>query len=115
MSELFDTAKPLKLKRRKVFPREKDVEKYFMWRIKKAGGGQWKWGSNGGTDRIVVIFGYHFFVELKAPDGRLRHNQKVVHKALRDHGAEVHVVVGHKGVDEFIGVLNRTIPGIKVK
>lgn len=105
----FTHGKPLYLKHRPVIPRESDVEKYFCWRVKQAGGGQWKWGSSGGTDRIVVIFGYHFFVELKALDGRVRRNQKRVHQELKAHGAEVFIVVGHKGVDKFMAALDKKL------
>ncbi len=107
--------KPGYLKHKKITPRERDVEKYLMWRIAKAGGKAYKWvspGVRGVPDRMVLIRGYVFFVELKrADEGRIRHHQKVIHKELEGHGFVVNIVYGHRGVDEFMEMIYLKVPG----
>lgn len=74
--------------------RESDIEKEFCRRVKKRGGMALKFISSvaGVPDRIVILGGDVFFVELKAPRGCLRKVQKSMIRKMRLAGAEVHVV-----------------------
>jgi len=60
--------------------RESDIEKLFVWAVEMAGGHAWKFTSpsnRGVCDRIVALpDGTVWFVELKAPRGRLSELQK---------------------------------------
>jgi len=86
--------------------RERDVESYFVKRVKEAGGLQRKFtspGHKGVPDRIVVYFGTVFFVELKAPGEFLRDYQAREHEKLFAAGCNVFVIDSKEGVDYFIG------------
>lgn len=57
---------------------EKEIEKYLVKKVKEHGGITYKFTSptNAGVpDRLVVAQGCVFFVELKAPNGRLSARQ----------------------------------------
>lgn len=85
--------------------RERDVEAYFVKRVKEAGGLQRKFvspGRKGVPDRIAVLGGLVYFVELKAPGKLLRDDQVREHVKLRKAGCEVWVVDRPAGVDHFI-------------
>lgn len=56
----------------------------------------------GVPDRIVIGNGRVVFVELKAPGKKPRPLQLVIHKKMREHGAEVIVIDTKQGVDAFI-------------
>ena len=59
---------------------EKEIEKYFVWKVERAGGITYKFKSptqRGVSDRIACMpDGSTWFVELKAPKGRLSELQK---------------------------------------
>jgi hypothetical protein len=65
--------------------RESEIENYFMWTVERAGGTTYKFKSptqRGVSDRIACMpDGSTWFVELKAPKGRLSELQK----RFRDH------------------------------
>jgi hypothetical protein len=64
-----------------------------------------KWVSPGRAnvpDRIVIVRGVVYFVEVKTVDGELSSGQKREATALIEAGARVHCVYGHGGVDKFI-------------
>ena len=85
--------------------RENKVEKYLDSEVTKLGGLTRKWvspGRDGVPDRIVILDGVVWFVEVKTIDGRKSEAQKREHQRLRDCGAYVHTVYGNDGVDEFI-------------
>ena len=85
--------------------RENKVEKYLDEEVVKLGGITRKWTSVnrvGVPDRIVVVNGVVWFVEVKTTDGRLSPEQKREHIRLIEAGANVDVVKGRNGVYEFM-------------
>jgi hypothetical protein len=92
--------------------RENKVERYLDSEIMKLGGITRKWvspGVNGVPDRIVIVNGLVWFVEVKTIDGRLSPWQKREIDRLRDHGVSALVVYGVEGVDEFIKEVRETL------
>jgi hypothetical protein len=86
--------------------RERDIEQYFIRRVREAGGLQRKFvspGHKGVPDRIVVLEGRVHFVELKAPGKYLRPDQQREHMRLRKAGCSVFVIDSKEAVDYFIG------------
>ena len=61
--------------------KEKIIEKYLVQRVKDLGGRAYKFTSpahRGVADRVVCLpNGQTWFIELKAPDGRLSELQKI--------------------------------------
>jgi len=59
---------------------EKEIENYFVWTVERAGGKTYKFKSvtqRGVSDRLACMpDGSTWFVELKAPKGRLSELQK---------------------------------------
>lgn len=85
--------------------RENKVEKYLDSEVKKIGGITRKWvspGRDGVPDRIVIVKGQIWFVEVKTVDGRLSVAQNREHARLIEAGANVCTVYGEEGVDSFI-------------
>ncbi len=85
--------------------REREVEQYFIRRVREAGGLQRKFvspGVRGVPDRICVLEGRVHFVELKAPGKLLRPDQVREHKKLRDAGCNVWVIDSKDAVEYFI-------------
>lgn len=92
--------------------RENKVERYLDSEILKLGGITRKWvspGVNGVPDRIVIVNGLVWFVEVKTVDGRLSPWQKREIERLNDHGVAALVVYGVEGVDEFIQDVKETL------
>ena len=88
--------------------RENKVEVYLDQEIRKLGGITRKWtGHPGIPDRIVIIKGRVVFVEVKTVDGRSSSVQKREHARLEENGANVAIVYGNHGVDEFIYALKK--------
>jgi hypothetical protein len=60
---------------------EKEIEKYFIWAVESIGGKSYKFKSmtmRGVADRIACLpNGQTWFVELKAPQGRLSALQEI--------------------------------------
>jgi len=85
--------------------RESDVEKYFVKKIKKAGGitRKLKWiGRANAPDRIVFLRGIHL-VELKAPQKELRPEQKREQNELVKHSGEsIYTLHTYNEVDWYI-------------
>ena len=86
--------------------RESAIEQYLVKRVKEAGGTAYKFvspGRRGVPDRMVVFPGGRvFFVELKAPNGRLRSAQARARTALESQGCVVEVIRRKGQVDDFI-------------
>lgn len=59
-------------------------------------------GRNGMPDRVVIGNHRVVFVETKAPGGKPRKLQLVVHQQMRDHGADVRVISTRQEVDDLI-------------
>ena len=85
--------------------RENKVERYLDSEVVKLGGLTRKWvspGRDGVPDRIVIINGVVWFVEVKTIDGKQSEVQKREHQRLIECGANVATVYGNAGVDMFI-------------
>ncbi len=85
--------------------RENKVERYLDKQVTAIGGITRKWvspGRDGVPDRIVILNGRVWFVEVKTIDGKLSVAQEREHQRLRDAGAEVFTVFGEQGVDCFV-------------
>lgn len=89
--------------------REKDIEQHLKNRIEGLGGLCWKFTSPGTTgvpDRICILNGLVFFVEVKNETGQLRSVQSHRIGQLWKQGMHVRVV---HSVDEVDGVVNEMI------
>ena len=87
--------------------RENKVETYLDEQVELRGGITRKWvspGRVGAPDRIIIIAGVVWFVEVKTVNGILSKPQKREHGRLKDAGANVTTVYGTKGVDKFVGL-----------
>ncbi|WP_461521914.1 PDDEXK family nuclease, partial [Porticoccus sp.] len=86
--------------------------KYLDQCVKDMGGLTRKWvspGRDGVPDRIVVVAGVVYFVEVKTLDGVLSAAQEREHERLRLAGANVATVWGSDSVDAFTGHLRRLV------
>lgn len=88
---------------------EKDIEKYLVAEAKKAGAlvrkCQWV-GHNHCPDRLLMIANACIWVEVKAPNQKLRAGQKREHKRMTDHGQTVVVVDSYEAVDNLLSSEN---------
>jgi hypothetical protein len=90
--------------------RESEIERYFVKRVKEAGGLQRKFvspGHRGVPDRIVVHAGHVYFVELKATGEKLRPDQRREHVKLAIAGADTWVIQSKEGVDNLVSAMLR--------
>lgn len=84
---------------------ERDAEALLKREVKKRGGLTYKFispGNSGVPDRIVLLFGRVFFVELKKPKGEPTEVQASVHKDFADQGVKVYVVRGKAEVLQWL-------------
>ena len=84
---------------------ERDAEALLVKGVKKLGGASYKFtspGKSGVPDRIVLLNGSVFFVELKKPDGKLTPLQQQQIKIMREHGAVVFVLYGMEQVRQWL-------------
>lgn len=84
---------------------ERDAEKLLRDEVKKLGGKSYKFispGNSGVPDRIVLLFGRVFFIELKKPKGEPTAVQASVHKDFRDQGTQVYVLRGKEAVRAWL-------------
>lgn len=98
--------------------RESKVETYLDTEVKKLGGITRKWvcpGRSGVPDRIVIVRGIVFFVEVKTMDGTVEPWQKREMDKLNESGALTLVVRGRPGVDDFVNILDRLITQRELK
>ena len=87
---------------------EKAIETALTRGITAIGGICWKWPASaraGVPDRIVIVQGQVWFVELKRPGGELRPVQVAAHNQLMGAGANVVVLSSRQGVEEFLKCL----------
>lgn len=85
--------------------RENKVEKYLDKEFTKRGGLTRKWvspGRAGVPDRICILNGNVWFVEVKTVAGRLSIAQQREILRLSEAGAKVHTVYGEEGVDKLM-------------
>jgi len=92
---------------------EKKIEEYLRQKIKKLGGIAYKFTSpayRSVPDRLVVLpTGLIYFVEVKAPMGKLTAGQKRELTKLRNLGCDAVTVWNKKDVDNLIAKLYRSI------
>jgi hypothetical protein len=84
--------------------RERNVEQRLVQQVKQAGGTAIKLAPTvaGLPDRLVLLpGGVTLLVELKAPSGKLRPVQRVMHERLRALGHKVVVLSSVEEVDQF--------------
>jgi hypothetical protein len=84
---------------------EKQLEKKLVREVKKLGGKALKFTSRfetGWPDRLVLLTGRTYWVEMKSPGGELSPRQKVVRKELTDLGFPVWVIDTEEKLDDFI-------------
>lgn len=92
--------------------RENKVEKYLNDEVVNLGGITRKWvspGRAGVPDRICIIQGAVWLVEVKTLAGRLSPGQIREHDRLIEVGANVCSVCGTEGVDLFIRKLKESL------
>lgn len=93
--------------------RERDTEKRLRREIERLGGTLMKFvspGNDGVPDRVALLpDGRIFFVELKAPAGKLSPVQKFQIAKLRKLGQTVRIVYGREGAEELLADLRREV------
>lgn len=85
--------------------REAAVERLLVQAVEAVGGKAFKFaspGNAGAPDRIVLLDGRAYFVELKAPGQRLRSLQRYRQRQFARLGFTVHVIDSPEKVAEFI-------------
>lgn len=88
--------------------RERVIEQYLYKRVKELGGMCVKQEARynaGIPDRLVLLDGCAYFVEVKAPGKTPTPKQLIYHSRLENIGFEVTVIDSKQGVDEFIDEL----------
>ena len=93
------------IEKRGDFILENKIEKYFRDEIEKINGKALKFyspGNNGVPDRIVLLNGKCYFVELKKPGEVPNKLQKAVHRRFKKLGFEVYIIDNVEKVGEFI-------------
>lgn len=94
--------------------RESQIEKYLVDRVKSIDGICWKFtspGVAGVPDRIILITGHTYFVEVKAEHGRFDKLQHHRCRQIRDCGISVDIVRSKEQVDALIErILNEIRP-----
>lgn len=84
---------------------ERDIERRLRLGVKALGGKAYKFsspGNNGVPDRIVLIQGKSFFVELKRPGKNLSPGQRAVKRDFKKLGFEVYKLDTIDDVDKFL-------------
>jgi hypothetical protein len=94
---------------------ESELERYFRHRIRLLGGIVIKVtaaSERGVPDRLVMLNGRMYLVELKTDDGQVSPIQSVWHRKIRHTGNRVHVIYGRNGVLGWLRfVTDATDPG----
>ena len=85
---------------------EKRIERYLVERVRALGGAAHKWrGAGGNPDRIVCLpDGATWFIEVKAPGGRLSPLQAVFRDQLLKLNQRYAVVWNKEDVDKWITI-----------
>lgn len=93
-----------------MYVRETKVERHFSERINQIPDAmETKYvapGRRGVPDRILCYQGHTFFVELKAPKGKLAVAQRRDHELRRRCGIQVYVLHTIEAVDAFVDSLS---------
>ena len=89
--------------------RESEIERYFVWTVERMGGVHYKFRAlncKGVSDRIACLpNGQTWFVELKAPGGRLSELQKVFQSDMARLRQNYACLWSKEHVDGFIATL----------
>lgn len=88
--------------------RESEIEAYLVKRVKELGGEirKVKWvGRRGAPDRFVMVYGLHFFVELKAPGEKPRPEQVREIELLKTRGVGVYVLDSIDTVERLLDTM----------
>lgn len=101
---------------------EKDLEKAFTREADRIGGLSLKWvspGYNGVPDRILLVSGRVYFVELKTEDEWLKKSnrlkfarQRFVHKEMESRGHYVHIIDSWNSLYYFFNHIIHNVNGI---
>ena len=91
--------------------REKDIEKYLCQTVERIGGQAFKFTSpmnRGVADRVVCLpNGTVWFIEVKAPDGRLTELQKRFGQRMTNLRQNYAVLYTKEEVDEWFRTITR--------
>lgn len=91
--------------------RESTIEKHFVAQVKKLGGVAYKFTSpahRGVADRVVCLpDGSTWFVELKAPNGRLSELQKIFAQDMARMNQNYACLWNKEQVDAFIASVSK--------
>lgn len=97
--------------------REKQIEKYLAKKIDELGGISRKFISpqrRGVPDRICLLpYGLVYFVECKAPNGKLSKLQELEKGLMESLGCNYSVVWDYESVDRLIHKLGRRLSHLK--
>ena len=88
---------------------EKEIEAYLVRRVKERGGVAYKFTSpahRGVADRVVCLPGQTWFVEVKAPGGRLTALQTLFGREMERLGQHYTVLWSKEDVDEWLAALS---------
>lgn len=89
--------------------RESKLEKILKDEVEKLEGKAFKFtspGNAGVPDRIVLLRGETYFVELKAPGEKLRALQKYRQRQFKKLGFKIYVIDSMEKVEEFINEIH---------
>jgi|SaaInlStandDraft_4_1057021.scaffolds.fasta_scaffold13370_4 hypothetical protein len=83
---------------------ERDVERYLVGKVEALGGLCLKFTSSiaGVPDRVVIVYGVTYFVELKATGKKPRPLQDRIIAKMQKAGAAVYIISAKAGVDTFL-------------
>lgn len=93
---------------------EKEIERWLGQQVQKLGGLWLKFtspGHSGVPDRILILKGHVFFVEMKGEKGRMSPVQTITFGLMSKAGVSIHVVYGKNGAQEFLAHLKNP-PGL---
>jgi hypothetical protein len=88
--------------------RERDIEKYLVDQCKRRHVYCRKWaapGMRGVPDRILLVDGNWWAVEVKAPGRQPTKLQLLEHKRIRKHGGNIAILDSKKQVDLFLDLI----------
>jgi hypothetical protein len=87
--------------------RERDIEAYLRVKVKALGGTAYKFvspGHAGVADRLVLLpGGVVWFIEVKAPGGRLSPLQMLFARRMDELGMQYRTIWSKEDVDEWLG------------
>lgn len=87
---------------------EKNIENYFIKKVKELGGLTIKMGKNGNPDRLALLpYQLFYLVELKSKTGKLTPLQVQVHKKINCVGHRTFVIGSKEKVDEFVEIVKK--------